>query len=1068
MNLIGRGTYFTYFNGRVIRKLLISLYVIILSQSAQAVNYIYPTPQGGFTTFVLGGNVDASTSDSLSFNGDSTFATNFWARIIGTGDVSFLLNGVGSATMSLVSGGIAAYGVSVQHQGDFTIPAGLTIDSTHNSSATRVTPITTGPGTSTTIINNGTLTANANGGASSYVYGIDAATYTRNINNTGTITVNVPTSTPPIVSGVQQWQGTTFDNSGTVTVTCPGGASGTLAGLITLGTTTVTNSGTVTCTGPGGYGFWPSTFPNPCTFYNSGNVTGNTGLRLQGSTLDAHLRGGIVTGSGGNAILGLASSPPTMVFDGSVTTTIAGNIFEAPFTVEGGATAAVTGDVNSSSFTVNNLGTINITGNISNSNVTLDAGATATLSGNIATATSVNVNNTTFTVGGNVSGVTTITVGGSSALTINGTCSTSGLSNAGTITFKNTFTPSGTVTNTGVLAFDDTNAALGGDLTGSGAGSIILGNATATNFTLNNSISNIPTLRVKTGSTLTANAGGAISGVTSLIMEGTVTNNGSLSLGSGVNVSGTGALINNVGKTLTISGVTFSNSGLLTNNGILCITQDSTLAGRTITTSASGVVQVSGRRTISAASYTNNGAQNFTITSEDTFDSLTCNCTADLTNAQITVTSNLSETGSSVEWPIFSATTLNPPTAPISLPTSDFLNIWGSYVAGNTIYVTLQRSTYSSLADTTLNQEVAQVIDEMSNNITNSGQQELVNIFSGLNSSSAVNAGLQQMIPNQNYDQQTVQLQGAIFSRIETRVASLKNSGRAGAVSYAAGDISHDTAVWISGLGSSSRQRPRGTNQGYKSSASGFVCGIDHINGDDNVFGVAFGNSNSSIRDQSNADFTTKVIGYHGMAYASCNLHTDKFLEWLVTGNVNRNRGTRSININNNNLTTNVSFNNWQLASRINYGKNIFISENVTLSPLALLQYSFINKPAYTEEGSVAALNIQQKGGENGLAIGTGMRLAFGSSNWWSMGARQIRALVTYDTINPHQDTISSFVVGSNTFVTTSNPARLAFRLGVDLGFEIASGLVAELIYDYEIRKDFIDHSGMLKFKYLF
>lgn len=533
----------------------------------------------------------------------------------------------------------------------------------------------------------------------------------------------------------------------------------------------------------------------------------------------------------------------------------------------------------------------------------------------------------------------------------------------------------------------------------------------------------------------------------------------------------------------------FTNSGVINNLGIMNVNSNITsttniqtsnrlnlsaniLMSAATTLSNTGDIYVSGSRSLSNGGLTSSGGTiHLSITDATVHDAIGTSGAVDVSGATINVSSSFSQAGEH-SWELLRCSSITSSgSTNVVLPSSSGLfSRWSSSFSATSLIVALQNNLFTDLADTGINKEVAIVLDNMSNNITNSGQQKLINIFQSMTTEEDFNDALHKMIPNQNYNQQSIQLQNAVFSRVESRLAGLNSNFaiRDFGPDYAAGDIYADTALWIGGFGSSTRQRQRGQNEGYKSGAAGFLMGIDHINHADNIFGIALGNSNSSINDSSNSSFTTKIIGYHFLAYASCNLHYNKFYEFLLTSSVNNNNGTRNILISGNNFTTIASYHNYQLGGRINYGKHCDLTSELSLSPVAMLQYSLLNKPTYQEAGSVAALEVEQRGSKNILTIGAGARLSFNEDNWWSIGSREVRAMITYDAVSPNQSIASRFLVGSEDFILTSSPARTALRLGVDFGFQVLSCVTLQLTYDYEVRSGFTDHTGMLKFKYLF
>lgn len=598
------------------------------------------------------------------------------------------------------------------------------------------------------------------------------------------------------------------------------------------------------------------------------------------------------------------------------------------------------------------------------------------------------------------------------------------------------------------------------ELTGASATATMNFDNNATTSINGNILSGVSNISVASGAT--ANFNGAV--VTPILtINGTATINQSATASNISNITNSG--------TFTLAGPTFSGSGTLTNNGSLNITQNSVLTNYNVNTNSSGSVSMSGNKTLNALSYTNSGTQNHSVTNASTYDSLNITGTANLSDCAIQITSNVTEQGV-YSWALLTSSglTTNGATNLVFSPANSLFYVWSHSFSGNSLTVNLEKKDFVNFAYAGTNNNVARVLDAMAKNISNTGQDELVGIFESLNSVGDFNSALHQMLPNQNTSQQSIRLVNTIFSRTESRLAALQNkyiTGHQNSNTYAAGDLGVDGGFWISGFGSTAKQSLDGENAGYSAKTAGLLFGIDYTDSSENVFGISAGKSSSNIEEESNPNFSSKISGYHMVAYASRILENYNFTEYLLSWSLNKNKGTRQINISGNNLTTTYSYYSCQIFGKINLGQHFDLTECLTLSPLATLQYGFVNKPSYTETGSAAALYVEQSGGKNLVTVGSGVRLSFYSDNWLLVRARELRAIVTYDALSQNQNTTANFVVGSNNFFLTSSQSRLALKLGVDFEIQIASRINLQLSYEYETRKKFIDHSGILKFRYV-
>jgi hypothetical protein len=521
---------------------------------------------------------------------------------------------------------------------------------------------------------------------------------------------------------------------------------------------------------------------------------------------------------------------------------------------------------------------------------------------------------------------------------------------------------------------------------------------------------------------------------------------------------------------MTVS-ANLSGVATITNEsgGVLALMLD-IIVNNSLVNNAGGIVNVSGTNTIGAI--TSPGTMNFTILNDTTFDALNSTAAVNLDGGTINVTSSFTgNVGNNYQWDIITGTSLTAAGTTVTLPVSG-IGTWSNTVfGGNTLRILYSNGGGgNSFAPTTgFNSEVAAVINNMANNITNPGQQTLVNAFAAASNDAEYNSWLQQMIPNLNTNDASINIQDPIHNRVETRIASLgKRQSNTEITGISVGDINPHTAMWVAGFGSVAKQGRIDENPGYKSESFGGVVGIDTRQPNNGVLGFGLAASKVIVKENSNPNFVTDIIGYHGLAYASKNLKYNTFFEWMLNAAVTTSDGSRAININNTVMSTTFNYLGAQAGFRLNYGKHFNTMEVLQVSPLLMMQYIAMYVPDYDETYSPAALHVTPQNFQNILTLGAGTRITLPTYDWWLLGTREIRAMVTYDVLSSDNLTTSNFLVGSNDFSIATTPERLALKLGADFYCAVFKNVKFHFSYDYEIRKDYHDNAGTIKVKYVF
>lgn len=546
---------------------------------------------------------------------------------------------------------------------------------------------------------------------------------------------------------------------------------------------------------------------------------------------------------------------------------------------------------------------------------------------------------------------------------------------------------------------------------------------------------------------------------TNTYIGGTTINSGKLQT-SGANLPATGTIAVAASGTLNLTASATAISVPITNNGNVNISGTIT---STSSLTSTATVTFNAPSNATFATYTSDSTNNITITNSD-FGQLNVTGTADLTSATINIDSTAT---TSNQWEIVTYSSLTG-TPNIVLPSgTGLLAAWSSNIGATSITVELASQTLTSLAVGVFNEEVAAVLTEMQNNITNSGQQELIDAFVSSSSAEELNYSLHQMFPNINAATANVFLQNSMFDKIQQH-AVIVGAGYSEEMSgITTGDINTNCAMWVGGFGTFAKQRQHELNEGYRARGGGAILGFDRICPDEDIYGIAFAFSDIKVEEASNNDYSTRIQGYHGMIYGTFNYPGSTFLEWLISGAFNNNSSSRPATISGSSFAVSADYHDWQCGARFNFGKFIDINEYLRLTQFTNLQYLFLHSPSYTESGSVAALQIQNDINRSILTGGSGVRLAIpGVGNCANYS--DIHALITYDFINAKNITTANFVVGSNAFTVTDNPSRLAIIAGADYAITFKERLQLQLSYNYIWRNGYYDNSGSIKLKLLF
>jgi uncharacterized protein with beta-barrel porin domain len=497
-----------------------------------------------------------------------------------------------------------------------------------------------------------------------------------------------------------------------------------------------------------------------------------------------------------------------------------------------------------------------------------------------------------------------------------------------------------------------------------------------------------------------------------------------------------------------------------------------------LTLTNNGNMTVSGNLTLDAATFISTGIQNYTITSLNTFDSLTSNnASINLNNSILNVTSSLMpESGVIATWDILKGASITASNTSINLPTNNSFGMWSSKIENNTLKILFDGTNSGFTPTPGVNTEIANVLNAMNAlSNKNAGQNALLQAVDSVTTQQQYNDALTALQPSTSSRPASITMMDVMLNRIETRMANYDSTSSNLASNfqqvaiYTSGDVVSDNAMWLSGFGVVAKQNAHDDFQGYRLNVYGVMLGVETKNKFDTIYGLALGVSNADVVDQTDISSTTRVQGLNLLFYGAAERKNNEFIEWIVGASINRNKGNRDFSIGATNLNTNAKYTGALGGAKINVGKSFTVNDSLFLVPVASMQYILAHQGEYQEAGSVAALRINENNNLNLLTLGAGFRLSKIYKNYehWLDGSRALSAMVTYDAVSPQQISTASFIVGSNNFIMVNSPVRLALNLGADYSLTVRKNAYIQFSYNLQLRSGYYQNFLEAKFRYM-
>lgn len=297
---------------------------------------------------------------------------------------------------------------------------------------------------------------------------------------------------------------------------------------------------------------------------------------------------------------------------------------------------------------------------------------------------------------------------------------------------------------------------------------------------------------------------------------------------------------------------------------------------------------------------------------------------------------------------------------------------------------------------------------------------------------------------------------------VSTRLASLRSTG----TGVATGDGLNTQHAWMQGYGGKATQDDKDGVYGYDATSGGVTVGLDTDIMAGVTTGVAVSYGKASVDSNNVNAASTDIDSYIATLYAARVFENGIYLNGQLGYAYNQYDIKRTIpGIGNAKGETN----GWQGTAKLEGGRDFAVG-NFTFTPLASLQYTYLDMDSYRETGVGSAGLFVTPEAMNALDTGIGMQLGYALA--LASGATltpSVHAMYVYRFGDTAMGSSSSFLGGGPNFVTDGVEAdRGSVNLGAGLIFTSLGGTDLSLNYDADLRSSMTAQTGQVRARWAF
>lgn len=408
---------------------------------------------------------------------------------------------------------------------------------------------------------------------------------------------------------------------------------------------------------------------------------------------------------------------------------------------------------------------------------------------------------------------------------------------------------------------------------------------------------------------------------------------------------------------------------------------------------------------------------------------------------------------------------------PATITSSNSFVTFSGAISGGNLILTASRSGngFQSVAGDSNAAAVGAVLDNITN--PSSDMTTVLNTLSGLSAGQVASAE-KSLTPIMDgaVTQASTQVLGQFVDNTITHLENIQTEGGITGVSTG-DDYFKGLGIWAQGLGDYAHQDQRGLSNGYNATTWGISGGADIPIYDNSIrLGLGSGYGQTFVRSKDNAARTDidsvpfmLYAGYQGAGYPV-------YIDTAFTFNYNMYKASRQIYVASTiERTANADYNGQQYSAYFEGGYSFFFYKKLRVTPMVSFQYMHLHTAAYTETGA-DALNLSVDSQDYDMAqTGFGIKVAYPFENKSYTIIPDFHFKWLYDWVGDNQATTASFAGGGTSFATQGfDPAQSAYDLGVKLTLYTKYKISIDLSYDFLLKEDYYEHTGILDVKYRF
>lgn len=301
------------------------------------------------------------------------------------------------------------------------------------------------------------------------------------------------------------------------------------------------------------------------------------------------------------------------------------------------------------------------------------------------------------------------------------------------------------------------------------------------------------------------------------------------------------------------------------------------------------------------------------------------------------------------------------------------------------------------------------------------------------------------------------------------RLAALRTGDETG---MAAGNLTHGLKVWGQVFGTTGSQDSRDGVAGYDVDSIGGTVGIDTQSLVENwVWGLAFTYASTDVESDGVNKTETDIDSYQVALYADYSWDQQTYINGTVGYGLNKMDQVRHNVGLINGLDADADYDSDLWFARLETGHDFDMKNGLTLTPIALLNFSYLDTDDYSEAGAGnAGLNVDtdsQYTAEAGLGLEASWLHQLNDGSYLKP---KVRAGYRYDFADDEVETTSTFQGAPTVAFNTEgfDPQRHTFDVGAGLTFYTTANWDLTANYDYQIKGDYDSHNGYVRAAYKF